>query len=197
MKFFPILLVTAMFAGALDSNAQNQAKLMIPPATMPYDAGTNQIVFSKVIEIKGLNKGELLTLGKKFYIEKLGGTDKNVKLEDKENGFLESDAFYKIQAKNLISTLPEVMYTYEVRSKDDKVKVSLIPKQMTEYNGSREVQLQYAIPFPEWEGMFKKMQDKKRNYYYVEIEREFYAYLASLEAYMLDQGSKSLKAKDF
>ena len=80
MKKIVLLIVNCIWT--ILSFGQN---LLEMPAELPFDVDNKLIVYNKVIELPGLNSSDLISIGKKYYIEKMGGKVKDIDIEDKEN----------------------------------------------------------------------------------------------------------------
>lgn len=195
MRFFCLLVLAVM------PSLSGAQTILTPPPNVPYDAEAKLIVYTKVFDLPGMNPSEVLSVGKRYYIEKMGGKTKDIELEDKENNYLMFKAQSYLQSKGFLifSTPSLIMYDVELRAKEGRAKITITPRRWVTYKDDTYQQLidNVSIPFYVAEGMFAKSFNKDSVVRYGEIDAYYTDYLTRFTAFMQQEAEKFKKSKDF
>jgi hypothetical protein len=173
--------------------ATAQVKILPIPAKVPYNAEEKLVIYSKVIEVPGVSRANLLAAGRKYYLNTIGGKSTDITLDDKEAGLIEYKNLYIHKPKGFFNGLSELTYEVKMKAVDGKFKVSIIPVRWTEFSNyeERTVSMDCTIPFPESTGLIgKSTANKNRIQYYEDIDNLFSGFMNKAADYINKEGKK-------
>lgn len=94
---------------------------------IPVDSATNKVVFTEVVEAKGVSKNDLYVAAKEWFVLTFKSADAVLQMDDNQNGRLIGKGYSEITLPPIlgISTTTRMYYTISISIKDDRFKYEI------------------------------------------------------------------------